>query len=200
MNSLRALRADLRRFPWWAPVLHPSCWSVAVFRIQQAALELADVCRVPRAVILPALRIVSVFMQVLTGNEIPPTVEIGPGLMIWHSGGIVIHSAAKIGEYCTLHQGVTIGIRYGGGETPVIGDRANFGAYAQVLGGLTIGDDCTIGAMAVVLSDIPAGATAVGIPAVPTTKNADSLPKSRSASPPDRDLSAEASRVLEVDS
>ena len=42
--------------------------------------------------------IVSVFMQVLTGNEIPPTPEIGPGLMIWHSGGIVIHSHSKIGS------------------------------------------------------------------------------------------------------
>jgi serine O-acetyltransferase len=200
MNSLRALRADLRRFPWYGPVLHPSCWSVAVFRIQQAALELADVCRIPRALVLPALRLVSVFMQVLTGNEIPPTVEIGPGLMIWHSGGIVIHSAAKLGDHCTLHQGVTIGIRYGGGKTPVIGDRVDFGAYAQVLGDLTIGDDCTIGAMAVVLDDIPAGATVVGIPAVPTIKSADSLAKSRSASTPVHELSAEASRVLEVDS
>ncbi len=200
MNSLKALRADLRRFPWYAPVLHPSCWSVAVFRIQQATLELADACSVPRALILPALRVVSVFMQVLTGNEIPPTPEIGPGLMIWHSGGIVIHGATKIGEQCTLHHGVTIGIRYRGGNTPVIGNRVDFGAYAQVLGGVTIGDDCTIGAMAVVLNDIPAGATAVGIPAAPLTKNADSRPKSHSPSTPVRDPSAEASRVLEVDS
>ncbi len=139
-------------------------------------------------------------MQVLTGNEIPPTVEIGPGLMIWHSGGIVIHGAAKIGERCTLHQGVTIGIRYGGGETPVIGDRADFGAYAQVLGGVTVGDDCTIGAMAVVLSDIPAGATAVGIPAVAITKTTDARPESGSASTASRGLYTETSGVLEVDS
>jgi serine O-acetyltransferase len=113
-------------------------------------------------------------MQVLTGNEIPPTTEIGPGLMIWHSGGIVIHSASKIGAGCTLHQGVTIGVRYGGGDTPVIGDRVDFGAYAQIIGGVIVGDDCKIGTMAVVLDDIPAGASAVGIPATPIFKSSDS--------------------------
>ena len=141
-------------------------------------------------VILPALMIVSVFMQVLTGNEIPPTPEIGPGLMIWHSGGIVIHSHSKIGEQCTLHQGVTIGVRYSKGDTPVIGDRVDFGAYAQVLGGVKIGDDCTIGAMAVVLDDIPAGATAVGIPAAPVSRVADSRPRPGSPSAGSRDLFA----------
>jgi serine O-acetyltransferase len=174
MNWLGALRADLRRFPWYAPVLHPSCWSVVVFRFQQGALELADACKIPRALALFPLSIVSTFMQVLTGNEIPPTVRIGPGLMIWHSGGIVIHSASKIGAHCTLHQGVTIGVRDSGGELPVIGDRVDFGAYVQVLGDVTVGDDCKLGAMAVVLSDIPPGSTAVGIPAVPVANRAGS--------------------------
>jgi serine O-acetyltransferase len=170
MRSLGALRADLRRFPWFAPVLHPSCWSVVVFRLCGAVLESADACHIPRVLVLPPVWIVSVFMQVLTGNEIPPTTEIGPGLMIWHSGGIVIHSASKIGEHCTLHQGVTIGVRESGGDTPVIGDRVDFGSYVQVLGGVTIGDDCMLGTMAVVLSDIPAGSTAVGVPAAPLPK------------------------------
>jgi serine O-acetyltransferase len=164
-NSLRALRADLRRFPWWAPVLHPACWSVVAFRLQGATLELAEACRIPRVLVLPFVYLWAVFMQVLTGNEIPPTTRIGPGLMIWHSGGIVIHSASVIGGGCTLHQGVTIGVRYGGGDTPTIGERVDFGAYAQVIGGVTVGDDCKIGTMTVVLNDVPAGATAVGIPA-----------------------------------
>jgi len=176
MKSLSALRADLRRFPWYGLMLHPACWSVVAFRFQQATLELADFFGIPRALVLPPLWLVSVLMQVLTGNEIPPTVEIGPGLMIWHSGGIVIHSASKIGAECTLHQGVTIGIRYSKGATPVVGNRVDFGAYAQVLGGVTIGDDCMIGAMAVVLSDIPAGATAVGIPAVAIMRDAGAPP------------------------
>jgi len=64
-----------------------------------------------------------------------------------------------------MRQGVTIGNRREGGPVPVIGDNVEFGAYAQVLGGVRVGDNCRIGAMSVVLSDVPDGATAVGAPA-----------------------------------
>ncbi|HCE07750.1 MAG TPA: serine acetyltransferase, partial [Oxalobacteraceae bacterium] len=66
---------------------------------------------------------------------------------------------------CTLRQGVTIGNRQEGGPVPVLGDEVELGAYAQVLGGIRIGHGCKIGAMAVVLCDVPDGATAVGAPA-----------------------------------
>ena len=64
-----------------------------------------------------------------------------------------------------MRQGLTIGSRHEGGPVPRIGDNANFGAYAQILGGIKIGNNCNIGSMAVVISDVPDGATAVGIPA-----------------------------------
>ena len=57
---------------------------------------------------------------------------------------------------------MTIGNRAEGGPVPVIGNRVDFGAYAQVLGGIVVGDGAKIGAMSVVLSDVPPGATAVG--------------------------------------
>lgn len=70
-----------------------------------------------------------------------------------------------MGSNCTLRQGITIGNRHEGGAVPVIGDNVDFGAYAQVLGKVRIGNDCKIGAMSVVLCNVPDGATAIGVPA-----------------------------------
>jgi len=99
------------------------------------------------------------------GISLPKSVKAGPGLRIWHFGNIFIHPEVVIGANCTLRQGVTIGNRNPGGPVPKIGDNVEFGAYAQVLGGVRIGNNCRIGALSVVLEDVPDGATAVGIPA-----------------------------------
>jgi serine O-acetyltransferase len=103
--------------------------------------------------------------ETVTGISLPKSVSIGPGLRIWHFGGVFIHPEAVIGSNCVLRQGVTIGNRVEGGPAPVIGNDVEFGAYAQILGGVRIGDGCRIGALSVVLTDIPDGATAVGSPA-----------------------------------
>lgn len=104
-------------------------------------------------------------VETLTGISLPKSASIGPGLRIWHFGGIFLHGDAVIGANCTLRQGVTIGNRVEGGPVPVIGNDVDFGAYAQVLGGIRVGNGCRIGAMSVVLEDVPDGATAVGAPA-----------------------------------
>jgi serine O-acetyltransferase len=103
--------------------------------------------------------------ETLFSISIPKSVRIGPGLRIWHFGNIFIHSDVVIGANCTLRQGVTIGNRHEGGGVPTIGNSVEFGAYAQVIGDVHIGNNCKIGAMSLVLCDIPDGATAVGIPA-----------------------------------
>jgi serine O-acetyltransferase len=64
-----------------------------------------------------------------------------------------------------MRQGVTIGNRHDDGGSPVLGDEVDLGAYAQILGEVRVGNRCRIGAMAVVLTNIPDGATAVGQPA-----------------------------------
>jgi len=104
-------------------------------------------------------------VETLTGISLPKTVEVGPGLRIWHFGNVVIHEDTRIGANCTLRHGVTIGNAREGGPIPVIGDNVEFGAYAQVLGGIRVGSGARIGAMSVVLRDVPPGATAVGVPA-----------------------------------
>ena len=103
------------------------------------------------------------------GIELPYSVRLGRRVIIEHQAGIVVHGNAVIGDDCVLRQGVTIG---NNGvdrlqDAPVIGQRVNIGAGAKILGPVCIGDDAVIGANAVVLHDVPAGTTVVGIPARP---------------------------------
>ncbi|MDH0868302.1 serine acetyltransferase [Mitsuaria sp. GD03876] len=104
-------------------------------------------------------------VETLTGISLPKECRIGPGLRIWHFGGIFVNPATVIGANCTLRQGVTLGNRVEDGPCPVLEDGVELGAYAQVLGGVRLGAGCKVGAMAVVLTDVPPGATAVGNPA-----------------------------------
>lgn len=103
------------------------------------------------------------------GIELPYSVVLGRRVVIEHQGAIVIHGSSEIGDDSIIRQGVTLGNRYLDRplEAPKLGKRVNVGAGAKLLGGITIGDDAIIGANAVVLHDVPSGATVVGIPAKP---------------------------------
>ncbi len=83
--------------------------------------------------------------------------------MLPHPNGIVVHPAAEIGPNCLLFQQVTLGVLPGG--VPRLEGNVVVGAGAKLLGGIKIGDHARIGANAVVLQDVPAGATCVGVPA-----------------------------------
>ena len=104
--------------------------------------------------------------EIMTGISIPAQAQIGKGLRIHHFGGIIIHSETVIGENCTLYQGVTLGDRGGWGGAPHIGNHVIIGAGAKVLGDVTIGDYCRIGANAVVRISVPPYCLAVGVPAM----------------------------------
>lgn len=156
-------RADRLRCPPNSWFREPSLWAIAVYRFGRRNDR-----RRPGPVRWLLDRWYSVaygFVQLVTGISIPRSAEIGPGLRIHHFGGVVVHEKAVIGANCTLRHGVTIGDRHHGGPVPVLEDDVEFGVYAQVLGGVRVGRGAKIGAMAVVLSDVPAGATAVGNPA-----------------------------------
>lgn len=100
------------------------------------------------------------------GVDILPHARIGGGLFLPHTPGIVIGGRTILGEDCTLLHGVTLGeARFDELDCPRLGQRVTVGAGAQVLGGVTIGDGAMIGAGAVVLADVPAGAVAAGVPA-----------------------------------
>jgi serine O-acetyltransferase len=101
------------------------------------------------------------------GIELPYSAQLGRRVVIEHQGAIVIHGNCSIGDDSIIRQGVTLGNRYleRPFDAPQLGKRVNVGAGAKIFGNVTIGDGANIGANAVVLCDVPTGATAVGIPA-----------------------------------
>ncbi|HEX4792716.1 MAG TPA: hypothetical protein VH370_02935 [Humisphaera sp.] len=100
------------------------------------------------------------------GIEIPQTARIGRRVVFEHQGGIVIHPDAVIGDECIIRQGVTLGVRRANvQEAPILAIGVDVGAGAKILGPVRVGNRATIGANAVVLCDVPDGATAVGVPA-----------------------------------
>lgn len=112
-------------------------------------------------------RLISQGVKTVTGVEIHPGAKIGRGLFIDHGSGVVIGETAEVGDDCVIYQGVTLGGtgKDVGKRHPTLGKGVIVGAGAKVLGPVKIGDGAKIAAGAVVLRDIPAGCTAVGIPA-----------------------------------
>ncbi len=119
------------------------------------------------------------------GIELPFTVKLGRRVVIEHQSAIVIHGFCEIGDDSIVRQGVTLGNRYLDKpfDAPKLGKRVNVGAGAKIFGAVMIGDGANIGANAVVLKDVPAGATAVGIPAKVIPAAGDRETPSTSATP-----------------
>jgi serine O-acetyltransferase len=103
----------------------------------------------------------------LTGIEIHPGAKVGRCVFIDHGMGVVIGETAEVGDGCTIYQGVTLGgtsLYRGEKRHPTLGKAVVVGAGAKILGGFTVGDGARIGSNAVVVKEVPAGATVVGIP------------------------------------
>ncbi|MGH2610523.1 MAG: serine O-acetyltransferase [Tepidiformaceae bacterium] len=109
---------------------------------------------------------ISQFTRFITGIEIHPGATIGPGFFIDHGMGVVIGETAEIGENVMLYQGVTLG----GTSTqrvkrhPTLRDNVVVGAGAKLIGAIEVGENSQIGAGSVVVTNVPAGATVVGVP------------------------------------
>lgn len=113
-------------------------------------------------------RFISHVSRGLTGIEIHPGAKIGERVFFDHAMGVVVGETAEIGDGCTIYQGVTLGgtsLYKGAKRHPTLGRDVVVSAGAKVLGGFEVGDGAKIGSNAVVIKPVPAGATAVGIPA-----------------------------------
>ena len=113
-------------------------------------------------------RFVSHLGRWFTGIELHPGATIGRRVFIDHGMGVVVGETAVIGDDCTIYQGVTLGgtsLAKGAKRHPTLGRGVIIGAGAQVLGGFTVGEGARVGSNAVVVKEVPAGATAVGNPA-----------------------------------
>ena len=152
----------------WATYEHDpfrqGLWVMIVYRFGRWRYGLrSPLARVPMSFLYKLARTA---MHILTGIDLPCEAKVGRRLRIDHFGGIVVSGDAVIGDDVVMRNGVTIGLkRTNERGAPVIGNRVDIGAGAKILGPIVIGDDAVIGANAVVLHDVPAGAVAVGIPA-----------------------------------
>jgi serine O-acetyltransferase len=117
-----------------------------------------------RVPVLP--RFISHVSRFLTGIEIHPGAKIGDGLFIDHGMGVVIGETAEIGDNCHLYQGVTLGGTSTKREKrhPTLGDNTVVGAGAQLIGAIYVGENARIGSGSVVVTNVPANATVVGVP------------------------------------
>lgn len=115
-----------------------------------------------------------------TGIEIHPGAQIGSGLFIDHGNGVIIGETTIIGDNCTLYQGVTLGGtgKEQGKRHPTLGNNVMVSAGAKVLGSFKIGDNSKIGAGSVVLHEVPANSTVVGVPGRVVKRNDINLPQS----------------------
>ncbi len=111
-------------------------------------------------------RMISTVSRLLTGIEIHPGASIGRRFFIDHGMGVVIGETAEIGDDCTLYHGVTLGGTSWekGKRHPTLKNNVIIGAGAKVLGPITVGEGGRIGSNAVVVKDVPAGGTVVGVP------------------------------------
>jgi serine O-acetyltransferase len=170
LYAARVFRTDLRRALEYEHagagigtqlayvVFRPGVQAVGCYRLAR---------RLTRIGLRPLGQALSMIGFYLTGAELPPRLDAGPGLVVYHPAGVVIHADARIGRNLRIHTGAVIGVRVGDGRqgAPIIGDDVLIGAGAKILGPVTIGDRARIGANAVVIADVPADAHAVGVPA-----------------------------------
>jgi len=171
LEQFKFLVQDLKRWQVKSPseffyfCFELGVWAAIFYRIERALFLI----NVPVLKIFLRLLgfILYKFSEVFFGVALSSSTDIGPGLYIGHTGAIMIHPSAKAGKNLNIGSTVTIGVRGDGHDAgvPIIGDNVYIHTGAVVLGGIKIGNNAKIGANAVVLTDIPDDATAVGVPA-----------------------------------
>ncbi|MEB3105630.1 MAG: serine O-acetyltransferase [Cyanobacteriota bacterium] len=165
-NGFRAIQADLAmirerdpaaRSTWEILLCYPGFHALVMHRLSH---------RLWRSRLRLLARAISQISRLFTGVEIHPGARIGQGVFIDHGMGVVIGETAVVGHNCLLYQGVTLGGtgKQHGKRHPTLEENVVVGAGAKVLGAITVGTNTRIGAGSVVLRDVEANSTVVGIP------------------------------------
>jgi serine O-acetyltransferase len=159
-NQLKNLQPSSQDLIFWLGILAPRFIPILLYRLSFLFYTLK------LGIIAKLFSLLNFF---LFGIEIAVNCQIGKGLFLPHTQGTVI-GAWKIGENATIFQGVTIGAKhidfsYLATTRPSIGNNVIIGSGAKVLGGISLADNCSIGANAVVLNDVSANQFAAGVPA-----------------------------------
>jgi serine O-acetyltransferase len=125
----------------------------------------------------------STFTPIVTGVSLDRTTRIGKRLHIIHPGMVLIHPQVVLGDRVGLMHGVTLGTSPTNPGVPTLGNDVFVGAHATILGGVTIGDGARIAANSLIICDVPAGATAIGVPAKVYPARPESAPPVAEAQP-----------------
>ena len=153
-------------------------------------------------------RAISQWARFWTGIEIHPGAKIGKRFVIDHGMGIVIGETAEIGDDCLIYHGVTLGGtgKEHGKRHPTLGNNVLVGNGARILGPFTVGDNARIAAGSVVLNEVPANATAVGVPArivkidgVVPEKYTESVDQINTGDPVEDELELLTDRIAELE-
>jgi serine O-acetyltransferase len=162
IGLLALLREDLRTYDH--DPFEPGFWAVAMHRFGNWRMGIRP--KLVRAPFSLAYRFLSRVVELIAGIHLPYTVRLGRRVRIWHHGGIVLH-ARSIGDDVHIRHNTTFGVAARGRlrALPTIEDRVDIGCGTCILGDVIVGHDSIIGANAVVVTDIPPYATAVGNPA-----------------------------------
>lgn len=156
---LNQLRSDLNRHQ---SVRQPGFWLLATYRFGRYAYELPKPVRPIGSAMYGVMLTAGEF---LLGSTVHRETKIGEGLHLVHAHGIMIAPSAVLGDRVGIMQDVTIGNAAERTGTPVIGNDVFIGAGAKILGPVRVGDRARIAANSLVISDVPADATAIGVPA-----------------------------------
>ncbi|HWB68714.1 MAG TPA: serine O-acetyltransferase EpsC [Solirubrobacterales bacterium] len=175
LSALRRVIGEVRADVATARDRDPAAHGVSSFEILaswagvQALLAHRFAHAMREAGVPVAPRVVAYLARSVTGIEIHPAAEIGPGFFIDHGAGVVIGETAEIGARVTLYQGVTLGGTglQPGKRHPTLGDDVTVGSGAKLLGPIAVGSGAKIGANTVVIEDVPRAATVVGNPGRP---------------------------------
>jgi serine O-acetyltransferase len=141
-------------------------WAIAVHRFGNWRMGIRN--RFVRFPFTVAFKVLYRLVQWNCGISLAYTVKVGRRLHIWHHGGMIL-GALEIGDDVHIRQNTTFGVvacndlRW---HKPTIGDRADIGTGAVIIGGIFVGNDAVVGANSVVTKDVPPNHTAVGVPAV----------------------------------
>ncbi len=168
---LRSIKSDLKIVKERDPaargfleiiLCYPGVQAITIHRLTHRLWN----TKIPLIPIKLIARLLSQVNRSLTGIEIHPGARIGSGVFIDHGMGVVIGETAEIGNRCLLYQGVTLGGtgKEHGKRHPTLSENVVIGAGAKVLGGIQVGANTRIGAGSVVVRDVEADSTVVGIP------------------------------------
>jgi serine O-acetyltransferase len=162
ISFLALINEDLKTHE--CDIFEQGFWAVAVHRFGNLRMGLRP--KIVRAPFSVLYRFLFKWVEWTCGITLPYTVRLGRRVRIWHHSGMILH-ARSIGDDVHIRHNTTFGVARLGENLaiPTIGNRVDIGCGACILGNIHLGDDSKIGANAVVLTDVPDGALAVGVPA-----------------------------------